>query len=270
MFVKERSKAAAFLWLLLIPGIIYINYLMFKHSLMMDVNYASAITTDPNELGHPGPGSLLMTFSTVSMMAPIDLCLIIIMVFLITHSYKKISFNNNLRYMLIWADENPDEPFPKNAFNIQRKSIKFNSLLYLIVSGWFLYIAVRIDISTIKEVGFVIPRDTIIVGIIFAVCLAFFIMICKKTPSSIIFHSNGFEIDNEEIAYKDIESISSSCSMKDQIGFPGNRCVILKGSFGERRFFIGQDHLGKNDIRIGLLTYLYQEARKNSILINIS
>ena len=30
MFVKERSKAAAFLWLLLIPGIIYINYLMFK------------------------------------------------------------------------------------------------------------------------------------------------------------------------------------------------------------------------------------------------
>ena len=83
MFVKERSKAAAFLWLLLTPGIIYINYLMFKHSLMMDVNYASAVTTDPNELGHPGPGSLLMTFSTVSIMAPVDLCFIIIMVFLI-------------------------------------------------------------------------------------------------------------------------------------------------------------------------------------------
>ena len=93
MFVKERSKAAAFLWLLLIPVIIYINYLMFKHSLMMDVNYASAVTTDPNELGHRGPGSLLMTLSTVSMMAPVDLCFIIIMVFLITHSYKKSSFN---------------------------------------------------------------------------------------------------------------------------------------------------------------------------------
>ena len=269
MFVKERSEAAAFIWLLLIPGIIYINYLMFKHSLMMDALQASS-SHDPNELGHAGPGSFSMTFSTVFMLAPIDLCLIIITVFLIIHSYKSISFKNSLRYMLIWADENPDEPFPKNAFNIQRKSIKIKSLIYLIISGWFLYKAVRNDIGIIKELGFVIPWDTIIVGIIFAVCLTFFIIICRKTPSSIIFHSKGFEIDNEEIAYKDIESISSSCSIKDLTGLPGNRCVVLKGSFGEKKFLIGQDHLGKNDIRIGLLTYLYQEARKNSILVNIS
>jgi hypothetical protein len=269
MFIKERSEAVAFLWLLLIPVILFINYIMFKYSLMVDAIQASS-SHDPNELGHPGPGSFIYTFTAVFMLAPIDLCLIIIMVFLIIHSYKSISFKNSLRYMLLWADENPDEPFPKNAFDIQRNTIKIKSLIYLIISGWFLYKAIQNDISIIKEVGFVIPWDMIIVGIIFAVCLTFFIVNCRKTPSSIIFHSKGFEIDNEEIAYKNIESISSSCSLKNLTSLPGSRCVIIKGDFGEKKFLIGQDHLGKNDIRIGLLTYLYQEARKNNILVNIS
>ncbi|MBQ8951635.1 MAG: hypothetical protein IJ065_10880 [Eubacterium sp.] len=266
MYIREKNPVRAFLWLLLIPVILVMDFVVVMLVIRMDLHINPADDTTH---------SLFVVLMFYILLLGVFLGFTFIGLFIITawlifKTYKGISFRNELAHMLVIADTNSEERLHQNVFNPQKKSIILNYVIYLTIGAVIFYLAIHRAIMIYTTSGTLYLWDIIISGVLLSAYSVLAVKNIRSIPSSIIFHDTGIELGDKEIEYKNIEIIRSSCSIKNLTGLFGCRCITIYGDFGKRKILIGQDIMHNKELRLNLLTTLYLETKKHDKLINIS